>query len=203
MRNERNIETGKRLKEALKLRGMKQNELANAVHLTPVTINNICSGRAALTLGNAHEFAELLDIDYKYLTLESDYLTELDAMSKRWDDMTTNIEKKYNLRSKISAILEDSDYAFKDVKEITGREESIWITYTHPDGSRRFARDDDFIKLIQDIAWYITAASERFVAEHERTIENVTAKYAPDYIPKEPTRQPVNDSTTSTPFVFE
>ena len=72
------IETGKRIKAAIKQQHLKQYNVAKDVGHTPQWFNKICSGRAKLQTDTAKQLAEYLKVDWLWLIGESDYPNEMD-----------------------------------------------------------------------------------------------------------------------------
>lgn len=72
---EKRKEMGKRIRSALKFRGISQKNLAEELNMSVVNLNNIINGKTGLTYSNAAAIAEYLDIQLAYLLLESDYMT--------------------------------------------------------------------------------------------------------------------------------
>ena len=74
-RGEINPEQGNRLNKCIKYRNMTKKELAQKANYTPQQISKIVNGHSRLTNEAAIIFAKVLDIDLKYLLLESRYMT--------------------------------------------------------------------------------------------------------------------------------
>ena len=71
-----NKECGKRLKDLLNEREIKQYAFAEMVYCSSAYISNIIKGKKPLTIENAINFSKVLKVRYEYLLCEDDFKTE-------------------------------------------------------------------------------------------------------------------------------
>ena len=86
MNNQDKYEMGKRLKEALKRKGMKQIDLVKALNdlgfnqITEYKISDFIHGRRCISSGIIYEVADILDVDMEWLSVGR----TKDDMKYRW-----------------------------------------------------------------------------------------------------------------------
>ena len=106
---EERFRKGQRLKECYEEKGIAQNELERRLYISKGNLAHIVNGDRNLTPEIAMKAAEILGVDYRYLTLETDIKYEKDRIDyeyRKEQEKASEKEFRNDLRLKIKGLLE-------------------------------------------------------------------------------------------------
>lgn len=106
---EERFKKGQRLKECYEEKGIKLKDLERRLYISAGNLSHIVNGDRNLTLETALKAAEILGVDYRYLTLDSDFKYEKDRIDyeyRKEQEKESEKEFRSDLRSKMKGLLE-------------------------------------------------------------------------------------------------